>query len=130
MTNYNVEYEPEKQCVLDKRYDGADAYGHYRYKSIPSPREGLGRVFILEDAEDMGFYHLKDKNASDSINQLLPYKKYERIHGKLVLTERGVYEHGNYGWNFYEIVLERKGIKQKNEIKSICYVYLSRIIVI
>jgi len=113
MTNYNVEYEPEKQCVLDKRYDGADAYGHYRYKSIPSPKDGLGRVFILEDAEDMGFYHLKDKNASDSINQLQPYKKYERIHGKLVLTERGVYEQGNYGWNFYEIVLERKGIKQK-----------------
>jgi len=52
------------------------------------PKDGLGRVFILEDAEDMGFYHLKDKNASDSINQLQPYKKYERIHGKLVLTER------------------------------------------
>ena len=112
MTNYNVEYEPEKQCVLDKRYDGADAYGHYRYKSIPSKKKGLRRVFILEDAEDMGFYHLKDKNASDSINLLLPYKKYKRIHGKLVLTERGVYEQGYYGRNFNEVVLERKGIKQ------------------
>ena len=112
MTNYNVEYEPEKQCVLDKRYDGTDAYGHYRYKSIPSNMKG-GRVFILEDAEDMGFYHLKNKNASDSVNLLQPYKKYERIHGKLMLTERGVYEQGNYGRNFNEVVLERKGLKQK-----------------
>jgi len=107
MNNYNVEYEAEKKSVLDKRYDGVDAYGHYRYKSIPSKKEGLGRVFILEDAEDMGFYHPKGKCASDSVNLLQPYKKYERIEGKFVLTERGVYESGYYGWNNNVIVLER-----------------------
>jgi hypothetical protein len=108
ITDYNVEYEPKSQCILDKRYDGFTALGHFRYKSIPSSREvGLKRVFVLVDAEDMGFYHPKDKKASDSINLIQPYKKYERVNGKLVLTERGVYESGNYGWNQNEVVLER-----------------------
>ena len=109
ITNYNVEYEPQTQSVLDKRYDGFDAYGHYRYKSIPACGKGtLQRVFILEDAEDLGFYHPKDKTASDSVNLIQPYKKYERVNGKIILTERGVYEQGNYGWNYNEIVLEKK----------------------
>ena len=109
ITNYNVEYEPQTQSVLDKRYDGFDAYGHYRYKSIPAHgKDALQRVFILEDAEDLGFYHPKDKSASDSVNLIQPYKKYERVNGKIILTERGVYEQGNYGWNYNEIVLEKK----------------------
>ena len=113
ITNYNVEYEPNTRCVLDKRYDGFTAYGHYRYKSIPANGEdGLKQVFILQDAEDMGFYHPKDKTASDSVNLIQPYKKYERINGKLILTERGVYEQGNYGWNYNEVVLEKKDIQK------------------
>ena len=109
ITNYNVEYEPQTQSVLDKRYDGFDAYGHYRYKSIPAYGKGvLQRVFILEDAEDLGFYHPKDKTASDSVNLIQPYKKYERVNGKIILTERGVYEQGNYGLNYNEIVIEKK----------------------
>lgn len=105
ITNYNVEYEPRAKCVLDKRYDGFDAYGHYRYKSVSIEN---GRVFILQDAEDMGFYHPKDRQASDSVNLIQPYKKYERVNGKMMLVERGVYEHGNYGWNHKEVVLENR----------------------
>ena len=108
ITNYNVEYEPKTHSVLDKRYDGFTAYGHYRYKSIPSNgKDGLKRVFVMEDAEDMGFYHPKNRTASDSINLIQPYKKYKRVDGRLVLIERGVYESGNYGWNNNEIVLEK-----------------------
>lgn len=108
ITNYNVEYEPESQSVIDKRYDGFDAYGYYRYKSIPSvDKNGLKRSFILEEAEDMGFYHPKDKQASDSVNLIQPYKKYKRVEGKMILIERGIYETGNYGWNNNEIVLEK-----------------------
>ena len=114
ITDYNVEYEPKSKCVLDKRYDGFDAYGHFRYKSIPSEDDSiLKRKFILIDAEDMGHVSLKDEKASDSINLLQPYKKYKRINGKLVLIERGMYESGNYGWNNKEVMLERneKGLK-------------------
>lgn len=113
ITNYNVEYEPKTQCVLDKRYDGFDAYGYFRYKSFPSnEKNGLKRVFALDDAEDMGFYHPKNRKASDSVNLIQPYKKYKRINGKLKMVERGVYESGNYGWNNYEVVLERiNGVK-------------------
>lgn len=108
ITNYNVEYEPKTQTVLDKRYDGPTAYGHYRYKSIPTTEKvGLKKVFQLYDAEDRGFYYPKDMQASDSVNLIQPYKKYERIDGKLMLIERGVYENGNYGWNDNEVVLEK-----------------------
>lgn len=109
LTNYNVEYDSKTETVLDKRYDGIAAYGHYRYKSIEAnSKKGLKRVFVLDDAEDMGFYHPKDHRASDSVNLIQPYKKYERIEGKVVITERGVYEMGNYGQNYNEIVLEKK----------------------
>lgn len=109
ITNYNVEYEPKTKSVLDKRYDGFDAYGYYRYKSIPTSEvKGLKRVFVLEEAMDMGFYYLKDHHASDSINLIQPYKKYKRINGKMVMTECGVYESGNYGWNDEVIVIEKK----------------------
>ena len=112
ITDYNVEYEAKTQCVMDKRYDGFDAYGYFRYKSVPSSeKNGLKRVFKLVDAEDMGFYHPKDKKASDSINLIQPYKKYEMINGCLKLVERGVYESGNYGLNYNEVILE----KQKGE---------------
>lgn len=67
----------------------------------------LKRVFLLDDAEDMGFYHPKDEQASDSVNLIQPYKKYKRVAGKLMLVERGIYETGNYGWNNNEIVLEK-----------------------
>lgn len=108
ITNYNVEYEPKSQSVIDKRYDGFDAYGYYCYKSIPTDgNQNLKKVFILEEAEDMGFYHPKDKHASDSVNLIQPYKKYKRVDGKLLIIERGVYESGNYGWNNNEIVLEK-----------------------
>lgn len=108
ITNYNVEYEPMTHSILDKRYDGFTAYGFYRYKSIPANgKKGLSRVFILEEAEDMGFYHPKDKQASDSVNLIQPYKKYKRADGKLVIVEKGVYESGNYGQNYNEVVLER-----------------------
>lgn len=108
ITDYNVEYEQKTQSVLDKRYSGFDAYGHYRYKSIPANgMNGLSRVFILEDAEDMGFYQPKNHIGADSVNLIQPYKKYKRINGKLALTERGIYEMGNYGRNYNEIVLER-----------------------
>ena len=107
INNYNVEYEPKSQSIIDKRYDGFDAYGYYRYKSIPSYRsQNLKKVFILEEAEDMGFFHPKDKQASDSVNLIQPYKRYKRENGKLVLIERGVYECGNYGQNYNEVVLE------------------------
>ena len=107
ITNYNVEYEPKSHTVIDKRNDGFDAYGYYRYKSIPSDKnKNLKKVFILEEAEDLGFYHPKDKQASDSVNLIQPYKRYKRENGKLVLIERGVYECGNYGWNNNEVVLE------------------------
>ena len=107
ITNYNVEYETKSQCVLNKRYDGFDAYGYFRYKSVPSSeKNGLKRVFLLVDAEDMGFYHLKDKKASDSINLIQPYKRYKRVNGILKLEERGVYESGNYGLNNNKVVLE------------------------
>lgn len=108
ITNYNVEYEPKTQCILDKRYDGFDAYGYFRYKSVPSnEKNGLKRGFVLVDAEDMGFYHPTNRKASDSVNLIQPYKRYERINGKLELVERGVYESGNYGWNNNEVVLEK-----------------------
>lgn len=108
ITNYNVEYVPQNKSVLDNRHDGFDAYGYYRYKSIPtSETKGLKRLFILEEAMDIEHYHLKDHQASDSINLIEPYKKYKRIKGKMVLTERGVYESGNYGWNREVIVLEK-----------------------
>lgn len=111
ITNYNVEYEPKTLTVLDKRYDGFTAYGHYRYKSLPTnEKAGLKRVFQLYDAKDMGFYHPKERHASDSVNLIQPYKKYERIKGKLELIERGVYEQGNYGWNYNEIVLEKNSL--------------------
>ena len=107
ITNYNVEYEPKTLSILDKRYDGFTAYGLYRYKAIPTnEKNGLSKAFILEEAEDMGFYHPKDKHASDSVNLIQPYKKYKRVDGKLVVVEKGVYESGNYGWNNREIVLE------------------------
>lgn len=110
ITNYNVEYEPKTMSVLDKRYDGFDAYGYYRYKSIPASELknlNLNRAFILEEAMNMGFYHLKNRQASDSINNIQPYKKFKRINGKMVLIERGIYESGNYGWNNRWIVLEK-----------------------
>lgn len=108
ITNYNVEYEPATQTVIDKRYDDVTAYGHYRYKSVPAKgKSELKRVFLLDDAEDMGFYHPKDEQASDSVNLIQPYKKYKRVAGKLMLVERGIYETGNYGWNNNEIVLEK-----------------------
>ena len=108
MTDYNVEYEPKSQSVIDKRYDGFDAYGYYRYKSVPSnEKNGFKRVFVLVDAEDMGFYYPPRHKASDSVNLIQPYKKYERVNGKLIMAERGVYELGNYGKNYNEIVLER-----------------------
>lgn len=114
ITNYNVEYEPKTHSILDKRYDGFTAYGLYRYKSIPANgKKGLSRVFILEEAEDMGFYHPKDKQASDSVNLIQPYKKYKRADGKLVIVEKGVYESGNYGQNYNEVVLERMNLGSK-----------------
>jgi len=107
ITNYNVEYEPKSQSIIDKRYDGFDAYGYYRYKSIPSIKnQNLKNVFILEDAEDRDFYHPKYKHASDSVNLIQPYKRYKRKDGKFALIERGVYECGNYGRNYNEVVLE------------------------
>ncbi len=110
ITDYNVEYEPKTLTVLDKRYDGCWAYGHYRYKSIrANKRSGLARAFRLEDAEDRGFYQPKDEQASDSVNLIQPYKKYKRINGKLTLVERGVYEQGHYGQTCNNIVLERNG---------------------
>ena len=114
ITNYNVEYEPKTHSILDKRYDGFTAYGLYRYKSIPANgKKGLSRVFILEEAEDMGFYHPKDMQASDSVNLIQPYKKYKRADGKLVIVEKGVYELGNYGQNYNEVMLERINIDSK-----------------
>lgn len=114
ITNYNVEYESKTQTVLDKRYDGSTAYGHYRYKSLVAKKKsGLKRVFQLNNAEDRGFYHPKDRHASDSVNLIQPYKKYERIDGKLMLIERGVYEQGNYGWNLNKVVLEKKSVNGK-----------------
>lgn len=108
ITDYNVEYEPKTQSIIDNRYDGAWSYGHYRYKSIPANgKDGLRRVFVMEDAEDIGYYRLNGVAASDSINTIQPYKKYKRVDGRLVLIERGVYESGNYGWNNNEIVLEK-----------------------
>ena len=108
ITNYNVEYEPKSHSVIDKCYDGFDAYGYYRYKSIPSDRcLNLKKVFILEEAEDREFYHPKDKQASDSVNLIQPYKRYKRVDGKLLLIERGIFESGNYGWNYNEVVLEK-----------------------
>jgi hypothetical protein len=116
ITNYNVEYEPKTLSILDKRYDGFTAYGLYRYKSIPANgKNGLSRVFILEEAEDMGFYHPKDKQASDSVNLIQPYKKYKRADGKLVIVEKGVYESGNYGQNYNEVVLERINFSSKGK---------------
>ena len=116
ITNYNVEYEPKTRSILDKRYDGFTAYGLYRYKSIrANGKNGLSRVFILEEAEDMGFYHPKDKQASDSVNLIQPYKKYKREDGKLVIVEKGVYESGNYGQNYNEVVLERINIDSKGK---------------
>jgi hypothetical protein len=103
-----MEYEPATQSIIDNRYDGAWSYGHYRYKSIPANgKDGLKRVFVMEDAEDIGFYHPKNGAASDSINLIQPYKRYKRVDGRLVLIERGVYESGNYGWNDNDIVLEK-----------------------
>lgn len=67
ITNYNVDYEPKTKTVLDKRYDGATGYGHYRYKSIPANKKsGLTRVFQLDDAEDMGFVSQTDKRQIQS----------------------------------------------------------------
>ena len=66
-----------------------------------------------EEAEDMGFYHPKDKQASDSVNLIQPYKKYKRADGKLVIVEKGVYESGNYGQNYNEVVLERMNLGSK-----------------
>lgn len=107
ITNYNVEYEPKTKSVVDKRYDGFDAYGYYRYKSIHSDKNtNLKKVFMLEEAEDRGFYHPKNRQASDSVNLIQPYKKYKRVDGKFVVIEKGIYELGNYGWNNNEIVLE------------------------
>ena len=114
ITNYNVEYEPKTHSILDKRYDGFTAYGLYRYKSIPANgKNGLSRVFILEEAEDMGFYHPKDKQASDSVNLIQPYKKYKRENEKFIIFEKGVYESGNYGQNYNEVVLERMNLGSK-----------------
>lgn len=114
ITNYNVEYEPKTHSILDKRYDGFTAYGLYRYKAIPANgKNGLCKAFILEEAEDMGFYHPKDKHASDSVNLIQPYKKYKRVDGKLVIVEKGVYESGNYGQNYNEVMLERINIDSK-----------------
>ena len=119
ITNYNVEYEPDTKCVIDKRYDGSDAYGHYRYQSIPTMITKNGnrckRVFILKDAEDMGFYHPKNRSASDSVNLLQPYKKYRRVNGKMVLVERGVYERGHYGRYLKDVVLEKMLSKGQHE---------------
>ncbi len=108
ITNYNVDYEPKTKTVLDKRYDGATGYGHYRYKSIPANKKsGLTRVFRLDDAEDMEYYSLTDGQASDTINTIQPYKKYKRVNGKLKLVERGIYERGHYGSIHNVIVLEK-----------------------
>ena len=116
ITNYNVEYEPKTHSILDKRYDGFTAYGFYRYKSIPANgKKGLSRVFILEEAEDMGFYHPKDKQASDSVNLIQPYKKYKRENEKFIIFEKGVYESGNYGQNYNEVVLERINLGSKGK---------------
>ena len=107
ITDYNVEYEPETQTVLDKRYDGADAYGHYRYKSISAGDSScLKRVFLLQDAEDMGGCIRIGKQTSDTVCLIQPYKTYERIDGKMVMTERGVYKSGKYGNNTIKIPLE------------------------
>jgi hypothetical protein len=73
-----------------------------------SDKKELKRVFILNDAEDMGFYHLANTHASDSIVLLQPYKTYVRVNGKMSISERGVYEQGNYGWNLNSIVLDKK----------------------
>ena len=116
ITNYNVEYEPKTLSILDKRYDGFTAYGLYRYKSIPAnEKNGLNRAFILEEAEDMGFYHPKDKHASDSVNLIQPYKKYKRENEKFIIFEKGVYESGNYGQNYNEVVLERINLGSKGK---------------
>ena len=109
ITNYNVEYEPQTKSVVDKRYNGVYAYGHYRYKSIQSEGgKGLKRIFILDDAEDMGYYHLANSRASDSIVLLRPYKMYVRVNGRISISERGVYEQGNYGWNSNTVVLSKE----------------------
>ena len=80
----------------------------YKFKFFIDFKDpNLKRVFILVDAMDMGFFHPKGKKASDSINLIQPYKKYERVKGKLILNERGVYESGNYGRCQNEVVLER-----------------------
>ena len=106
ITNYNVEYEPSKKCVLDKRYDGFDAYGYYRYQSVLMNTEnGQRRAFILKEAEDMDFYHLNNSHPSDSIVLIQPFKKYERINGKIFLSEKGVYEIGCYGHNNNRVIL-------------------------
>lgn len=109
ITNYNVEYEPSNKCVLDKRYDGFDAYGHYRYQSVlVNTKKGQRRAFILIDSEDMGFYHLNNSQPSDTVVLIQPFKKYERIDGKIIMSEKGVYEIGCYGQNYNRVILHHE----------------------
>lgn len=116
ITNYNVEYEPKTRSVLDKRYDGFDAYGYYRYQGIQTSLEnGLRSRFLLIDAEDMGFYHLMNSQPSDSVVLIQPYKKYQRIDGKIILVEKGVYEIGHYGQNYNKVVIECSKMYQQKD---------------
>ena len=52
---------------------------------------------------------------TDSINLIQPYKKYKRENGKLIIFEKGVYESGNYGQNYNEVVLERINLGSKGK---------------
>lgn len=56
----------------------------------------------------MGYNHLTNSHASDSIVLLQPYKTYVRVNGRMYISERGVYEQGNYEWNSNIVVLNKE----------------------
>ena len=105
MTDYGMKYEPQTKSIVKYLYDGAYCFGYYRYNATICEK-GLRMSFYLEEAEIRGYNHLSSTVASDTITLLQPYRKYTRIDGTINISGCGVYEIGNYGRTYNDVVLK------------------------
>lgn len=46
--------------------------------------------------------------AYEENQHIQPFKKYERIDGKIIMSEKGVYEIGCYGQNYNRVILHHE----------------------
>ena len=76
----------------------------------------FGKKEVKEDTKPLIVIDDVLKNAvlkiwAITISQTLmlqPYKTYVRVNGRMSISERGVYEQGNYGWKLNTVVLSKE----------------------